>query len=70
MICGKRLNDSICSPRGNICAYKASLIPPLFIEVSVPIQDSERSCDHVYVLEVSILTFSMIFGWIFELFRV
>ena len=34
-------------------AYKTSITPPLYIEVSVPSQDSERSC--ICVLEVSIL---------------
>ena len=36
-----------------------SLTPPLFIEVSVPSQESERSC--ICVLGVSILLLSMIF---------
>jgi hypothetical protein len=37
---GKQLNDCIISLRGE--AYKTSLIKPLFIEVSVSSQDSER----------------------------
>jgi len=31
------------SLRGEVWAYKSSLIPPLLIEVPVPRQDSERS---------------------------
>ena len=38
--------------RGGL-AHKTSLTPPLFIEVPVPSQESERSC--ICVLEVSIL---------------
>ena len=39
-----------------IWVYKLSLTLPLFIEVPVPIQESERSC--IYVLGVLILSFS------------
>ena len=40
-----------------IWAHKTSLTPPLFIEVSVPRQESERSC--ICVLGVLILPVSM-----------
>ena len=33
-----------------VCVHKISLIPPLYIEVSVPSQDSDRSCICVRVL--------------------
>jgi hypothetical protein len=41
-----------------VCVHKISLTPPLYIEVSVPSQDSERSCICVRVL---ILPLSMVF---------
>ena len=40
-------------------AYKTGLTPPLFIKVSVPIQESERSC--ICVLGESVLPLSTIF---------
>jgi len=49
------------------CISKTYLTPPLFIEVSVSSQESERSC--IFVLEVSNLSLSTIFHWILELFR-
>ena len=36
-----------------VCVYKTSIIPPLFIEMSVPSQESELSC--ICVLGVSVL---------------
>jgi len=33
------------------CAHKTSLIPPLFIEVLVPSQESEQSCIWVEVID-------------------
>ena len=51
---GKQLNDCIISLRGE--AYKTSLIKPLFIEVSVSSQDSERFLWFVLlILELLIL---------------
>ena len=32
--------------------YKASSIPPLFIEVPVPSQESERSCNFMFGLSI------------------
>jgi len=54
---------SIMSLRVDVRAHKASLTPPLFIEVSVPSQESERSC--ICVLVVSILPLSTFFSIIF-----
>jgi len=45
--------------RGKIWVHKTSLILPLLIEVSVPSQESERL--FLCMLEVSILTLSLIF---------
>ena len=44
LTCGKHLpmHDRIISLTGEACAHKTSLAPPLFIEVSVPIQENER----------------------------
>jgi hypothetical protein len=53
------------SPFGIFHLYLWS--PPLFIEVPVPRQDSERSC--ICVLGVSILPLSTILTFILELFR-
>ena len=55
---GKYLHDRIISLRGKIWANTTSLTPPLFIEVSVPSNESKRSC--ICVLEVSILPLSKI----------
>jgi len=43
LICGKHLHDCINSLRGEVWAHKSSLTPPLFLEVSVPSQESGRS---------------------------
>ena len=43
---------------GNLWGHEANLTPPLFIEVPVPSQESERSC--IRVLAVSILPLSSI----------
>jgi hypothetical protein len=43
----------IITLRGEVWIHKTSLTPPLFIEVSVPRDESERSC--ICVLGVSIL---------------
>jgi hypothetical protein len=53
------LYESIISPRGELWNNKTSLTLSLFIEVSVPSQESDWSC--IYVVGVSILPFSMIF---------
>jgi hypothetical protein len=56
--------------------YKASLTPPLFIEMPVPSQESERSCN--CLLGVSVVPLSTIFllefgtvptVWYFFVFR-
>ena len=39
---GKHLQDQIISLRDQIWAHRTSLTPPLFIEVPVPSQESER----------------------------
>jgi len=62
---GKHLHDRIISQRGEFWSHKTSLTLPLFIEVPVPSQESERSC--ICVLGVSILPLSTIL--ILELFR-
>ena len=49
---GKHLRDNI-SRSGEVWVQKTSLIPPHFIEVPVPSQESKRSC--ICMLEVSIL---------------
>ena len=41
--CGKHLHYFINLLRGEECDHKTSFTPPLFIEVSVPIHESERS---------------------------
>jgi hypothetical protein len=38
----KHLHDQIISLRDQIWAHRTSLTPPLFIEVPVPSQESER----------------------------
>jgi hypothetical protein len=47
--CGKHLHDRIISLKGEVCANKTSLTPPLCIEVSVPSQECERSVMYLYV---------------------
>ena len=47
----------VISLRGEVCAYKTSLTPPLFIEVSVPSQQSEWFC----ICVLGILILPMIF---------
>ena len=49
-----------------INAVQTSLTPPLFIEVPIPIQESERK----FVLNVSSLHFAMIFQYFFLYFSV
>jgi hypothetical protein len=55
--CGMHLHGRIISLRGEVWSHKNST-PPLFIEVPVPSQESERSC--IYVIEISILPLSPI----------
>jgi hypothetical protein len=45
------LYDSIISLRGEIGAYKTSLTLPLFIEVHVPSEESERLYIYKLILE-------------------
>ena len=58
LTCRKNLHDSSISKRGEDWAHKTSLTPPLFIEMPVPIQESERSC--ICVLGISDLPLSTI----------
>ena len=44
LACGKHLHDRLISLSIEVWVHKTSLTPPLFIEVPVPIQESERSC--------------------------
>jgi hypothetical protein len=53
------LYDCIISPRGEFWNNKTSLTLSLFIEMSVPSQESDWSC--IYVVGVLILPFSMVF---------
>ena len=58
--CGKHLHKRTISPRrGGAWTHKATLTPPLFIEVPVPNDESERS--GICVLGISILPLSTIF---------
>jgi hypothetical protein len=57
------LHDRIISLKGELWAHKTSLTLPLFIEVPVPGQESERLV--LCVLDVSILPLSTI--WIFDI---
>jgi hypothetical protein len=59
LTCRKHLHNHITSLRGGVWAHKASLTLPLFIEVPVPNQESERSC--IWVLGVLIFPLSTIF---------
>jgi hypothetical protein len=59
LTCRKHLHNHITSLRGEVWAHKASLTLPLFIEVPVPSQESERSC--IWVLGVLIFPLSTIF---------
>jgi len=52
------VHDRAILLRTEVWAHKTGLTPPLFIEVSVPTQDSERSC--ICVLWISILPLSTI----------
>ena len=44
LTCGKHVQDRTITSRGKVWTHNASLILPLFIEVPVPRQESERSC--------------------------
>jgi hypothetical protein len=48
-----------------INAVQTSLTPPLFIEVPIPIQESERK----FVLNASSLHFAIIFQYFFFIFQ-
>ena len=54
IICGTHLHDCIISIRGEVWAHKTSLTTPLFIEVSVPSQESDRSYICVMGIDFSI----------------
>ena len=47
LTCRKRLHDHIISLKRKVWAHKTSLTLPLFIEVPVPNQESERSWMYV-----------------------
>ena len=49
--CRRHLHDRIISLLGEVWTHETSLTPPLFIDVSIPSQESERSC--ICVLGVS-----------------
>ena len=57
--CGKHLHNYNISLGEEVWVHKTSLTQPLSIEVSVPRQESERSC--IYVLGVSFFPLSTIF---------
>ena len=59
--CGKHIHDCFISSRFEVYAHKTNLILPLFIEVPMLSQESERSC--ICLLEVSILSLSMTFSF-------
>ena len=64
----KHLHDLIILLRGGrVSVHKTSLIPPLFIEMPVPNQESEQSWLCMCVLGVSIVSLSIIF--LLELLR-
>jgi hypothetical protein len=54
--CGKHLHDRIISLKGEVCANKTSLTPPLCIEVSVPSQECERKTKAGYQNETCTIT--------------
>jgi hypothetical protein len=57
----KHLHDLIILLRGGrVSVHKTSLIPPLFIEMPVPNQESEQSWLCMCVLGVSIVSLSII----------
>ena len=51
LTCRRHLHDLIISLLGEVWTHETSLTPPLFIDVSIPSQESERSC--ICVLGVS-----------------
>ena len=55
LTCGKHLHERIISLREEVWVHKTSLTLPLFIEVSVPSQESEW------------LLLFLVFNWILEL---
>jgi hypothetical protein len=44
LTCGEHLHDRTILLGGEVWAHQTSLSSPLFIEVSVPIQENERPC--------------------------
>ena len=65
---GILMHDRIISPRGEFGPIKLVLKPPLFIEVSVPSHENERSC--ICVLGVLILPLCTNFGTVSTLWGV
>jgi hypothetical protein len=64
--CGKHLYDPIISLRKEILVHKISLIPPLFMEVTLPSQESERSCIKLHSLNLYIGLFDELLVHILE----
>jgi hypothetical protein len=52
-MCGKHLDDRIISLRVEVWDHKSSLTPPLSIDVSMPSQEGERSCNCVLGVSIS-----------------
>ena len=67
LIYGKHLHDHTISLRREVWSNKTSKSPPLFIEVTVPSQERERSC--ICVLRGISCLFQRFVCWILELFR-
>ena len=65
---GMHLHDRIISPKGEVRVHRMKLTPPLFIEVSLPGQESERSCIEVSLpCQESELSCICVFGYRFLL---
>ena len=67
LTCGKYLYDSIISIWREGCVHKTSLTLPLCIEVSVPSQESDRSC--IGVLGYRFCLFLRFCYWFLELLK-
>jgi hypothetical protein len=64
---GKHLHDHIISLRVEVWTHTIGLTPSILIEVSVSLQESERSC--IRVLGIWILPLSTILMFELEFFR-
>ena len=67
LTCEKHFHDHIISQRASFGPIKLLLSPPLFIQVPLPRQESERSC--ICLFRVSIQPLQQFFYQILELFR-